>query len=322
MTSADDTTTQEILDDQEELDTANEQELDAVDSDTQAQEYHIIQQHDGQDGQDGHDALQLEETPSPQPDPQQQMVLKDTAAAASDAILFSQEQDKLRLNPIRHVASSNRLSRTPKRESSLHFPLPAVLPALPPLIPVSKVASPTTSSGSMPATPSTPVSASGRLNSHSLSSYATHDSRSVPETESRSVSSGRPADSNPTDTRKVPTGELNTEPVASQGPGLAPGLGLGPVPISLSTVSDKDTPDTNVNGNNVDTREADESSVWPEHPRQFLERVKETVSKAELGTLLSKGSDPFHQAVLRIHMESFDFRRDPIDLALRYVHIV
>ncbi|KAI1316969.1 hypothetical protein EDD11_009213 [Mortierella claussenii] len=59
------------------------------------------------------------------------------------------------------------------------------------------------------------------------------------------------------------------------------------------------------------------NETWPETPRQFLERVKETVSKAELGNLLSKGSDPFHQAVLRIHMESFDFRRDPIDLALR-----
>ncbi|KAG0295283.1 hypothetical protein BGZ98_001440 [Dissophora globulifera] len=61
----------------------------------------------------------------------------------------------------------------------------------------------------------------------------------------------------------------------------------------------------------------DRQAPWPEHPRQFLERVKETVSKAELGNLLSKGSDPFHLAVLRIHMESFDFRRDPIDLALR-----
>ncbi|KAG0011509.1 hypothetical protein BGZ81_002139 [Podila clonocystis] len=57
--------------------------------------------------------------------------------------------------------------------------------------------------------------------------------------------------------------------------------------------------------------------AWPETPRQFLERLKETVSKAELGNVLSKGSDSFHQAVLRTHMESFDFRRDPIDMALR-----
>ncbi|KAG0045496.1 hypothetical protein BGZ83_009317 [Gryganskiella cystojenkinii] len=56
---------------------------------------------------------------------------------------------------------------------------------------------------------------------------------------------------------------------------------------------------------------------WPESPRHFLDRIKETVSKAELGNLLSKGTDAFHQAVLRTHMESFDFRRDPIDLALR-----
>ncbi|KAF9354447.1 hypothetical protein BGX34_011018 [Mortierella sp. NVP85] len=56
---------------------------------------------------------------------------------------------------------------------------------------------------------------------------------------------------------------------------------------------------------------------WPEQPRQFLERIKETLSKAELANLLSKGCDPFHMAVLRIHMDSFDFRRDPIDLALR-----
>ncbi|KAF8932687.1 hypothetical protein BGZ52_009600 [Haplosporangium bisporale] len=58
-------------------------------------------------------------------------------------------------------------------------------------------------------------------------------------------------------------------------------------------------------------------AAWPETPRQFLERLKETVSKAELGNVLSKGSDSFHQAVLRTHMESFDFRRDPIDMALR-----
>ncbi|KAF9172630.1 hypothetical protein BGX21_008549 [Mortierella sp. AD011] len=63
--------------------------------------------------------------------------------------------------------------------------------------------------------------------------------------------------------------------------------------------------------------QADAHEHWPEPPRQYLERIKETVSKAELGDMLSKESDPFHQAVLRVHMESFDFKRDPIDLALR-----
>ncbi|KAG0220472.1 hypothetical protein BGX31_010993 [Mortierella sp. GBA43] len=65
------------------------------------------------------------------------------------------------------------------------------------------------------------------------------------------------------------------------------------------------------------TRHNGDHEPWPEHPRQFLERIKETLSRAELANLLSKGTDPFHLAVLRVHMESFDFKRDPIDLALR-----
>lgn len=66
------------------------------------------------------------------------------------------------------------------------------------------------------------------------------------------------------------------------------------------------------------TQQTGDPESWPEQPRQFLERIKETLSKAELANLLSKSCDPFHLAVLRVHMESFDFKRDPIDLALRY----
>ncbi|KAG9070397.1 hypothetical protein KI688_009734 [Linnemannia hyalina] len=233
---------------------------------------------------------------------------------------------------IRHVASSNRLSRAPKRESSLPFSPPTILPALPPLIPVSRITSPTSPSGSMPtsATTATPVSASvaGRMKGHSLSSIPAHDSRKAPATESRMVPSGWPADPNSTETGKVPTGEPNTEPTATSG--LTPASGQEPTtPSTVITppedYSAKNTQD-NGNGKNTHTNtgteansgETDDLSTWPEHPRQFLERVKETVSKAELGTLLSKEPDPFHQAVLRIHMESFDFRRDPIDLALRH----
>ncbi|KAF9338669.1 hypothetical protein BGZ91_008254 [Linnemannia elongata] len=139
------------------------------------------------------------------------------------------------------------------------------------------------------------------------------------------VPSSWPADPNSTETGKVPTREPNTVPTASSGPTPA----SGQEPTTPSTVitppEDDNIKNTQDNGNckNTNTEaeanagETDDSSSWPEHPRQFLERVKETVSKAELGTLLSKGSDSFHQAVLRIHMESFDFRRDPIDLALR-----
>ncbi|KAG0066161.1 hypothetical protein BGZ89_007545 [Linnemannia elongata] len=230
---------------------------------------------------------------------------------------------------IRHVSSSNRLSRAPKHEPSLPFPEPAVLPALPPLIPVSRITSPTSPSGSMStsATPATPVSASlaGRMKGHSLTSIAVHDSRTALATESRMVPSSWPADPNSTETGKVPTREPNTEPTASSGP--TPSSGQEPTTPStvITPPEDDNIKNTQDNGNckNTNTEaeanagETDDSSSWPEHPRQFLERVKETVSKAELGTLLSKGSDSFHQAVLRIHMESFDFRRDPIDLALR-----
>ncbi|KAG0231065.1 hypothetical protein BGW41_002321 [Actinomortierella wolfii] len=62
----------------------------------------------------------------------------------------------------------------------------------------------------------------------------------------------------------------------------------------------------------------------PQHQQQdreslqrYLDKLKETVSKAELGNILSRESDSFHQAVLELYMERFDFRKDPIDLALR-----
>ncbi|KAG0351734.1 hypothetical protein BGZ54_003128, partial [Gamsiella multidivaricata] len=143
------------------------------------------------------------------------------------------------------------------------------------------------------------------------------------------------------------TGEAEKDPGSGIIPGTSTRTGIGEPTVE----DDKDTPTTTINPSiGVTSRAKVESiqdeiprishtdttatppkeqpgpasptlngdhSSWPEHPRQFLERLKETVSKAELGNLLSKGSDSFHQAVLRIHMESFDFRRDPIDLALR-----
>ncbi|KAF9927170.1 hypothetical protein FBU30_003450 [Linnemannia zychae] len=218
--------------------------------------------------------------------------------------------------------------------------MPTVLPALPPLIPVSKAISPTSPNGSrtpLPATPvtptavSTPTSATASIterpssDSHSRATMTRSDIKSVPAVGSRLVSSGGLASTWRGDTEKVPIGEPNSEPTTAHDAAT-------PNQRQQHTTSDNDTLKTNVTGYNIlhhhsknhaekdadsNAEYTDESSTWPEHPRQFLERIKETVSKAELGTLLSKGSDPFHQAVLRIHMESFDFRRDPIDLALR-----
>jgi Sec7-like guanine-nucleotide exchange factor len=56
---------------------------------------------------------------------------------------------------------------------------------------------------------------------------------------------------------------------------------------------------------------------YKETPQQYLERVQYTLSKAELATLLAQHKDVFHEAVLRTYMESFEFKEDPIDLALR-----
>ncbi|KAG0344265.1 hypothetical protein BG004_004607 [Podila humilis] len=99
---------------------------------------------------------------------------------------------------------------------------------------------------------------------------------------------------------------------------VATGRPASSAPTSPRPPSAKDTTNhANQQQQHQQQREQPSLSAWPETPRQFLDRLKETVSKAELGNVLSKGSDPFHQAVLRTHMESFDFRRDPIDMALR-----
>ncbi|KAF9975982.1 hypothetical protein BGZ73_000147 [Actinomortierella ambigua] len=68
---------------------------------------------------------------------------------------------------------------------------------------------------------------------------------------------------------------------------------------------------------NQDSDQQHEHPQWKESPQRYLDRLKETVTKAEIGNILSRESDPFHQAVLELYMERFDFRKDPIDLALR-----
>ncbi|CAG8465267.1 11346_t:CDS:2 [Racocetra fulgida] len=59
------------------------------------------------------------------------------------------------------------------------------------------------------------------------------------------------------------------------------------------------------------------NKAFPDTPQQYLEKLRDTLSKSELATLLAKSKDIFHEAVLRTYMETFDFRSDPIDIALR-----
>ncbi|RIA86010.1 hypothetical protein C1645_807983 [Glomus cerebriforme] len=59
------------------------------------------------------------------------------------------------------------------------------------------------------------------------------------------------------------------------------------------------------------------NKTYKETPQQYLGKLRNTLSKSELATLLTKSKDVFHETVLRTYMESFDFTKDPIDIALR-----
>ncbi|CAG8737258.1 4185_t:CDS:2, partial [Dentiscutata heterogama] len=59
------------------------------------------------------------------------------------------------------------------------------------------------------------------------------------------------------------------------------------------------------------------NKAFPDTPQQYLDKLRDTLSKSELATLLAKSKDVFHEAVLRTYMETFNFRNDPIDIALR-----
>ncbi|CAG8702215.1 4000_t:CDS:2 [Cetraspora pellucida] len=59
------------------------------------------------------------------------------------------------------------------------------------------------------------------------------------------------------------------------------------------------------------------NKAFPDTPQQYLDKLRDTLSKSELATLLAKSKDVFHEAVLRTYMETFDFHNDPIDIALR-----
>lgn len=84
------------------------------------------------------------------------------------------------------------------------------------------------------------------------------------------------------------------------------------------------TPGSNGSKNNSMqlAREPAVSIVLPERlsddtPAKYLERLEEVVSRGLVASVLSKGTDPFSQAVLRSYMRSFGFFGDPMDMAIR-----
>lgn len=183
------------------------------------------------------------------------------------------------------IGQGDRASRTPGRDSSLSSPLTTVLPALPPLMPVP------VSSNSTLTSPVSPT----RIQKD------THVSIKAPSTSTSSTAA-----------EEVAAETQTTVTLTNSSSDDANNISSSPSRTDDPAVSSPTAKEANPNDQDKPL------SAWPETPRHFLERLKETVSKAELGNVLSKGSDSFHQAVLRTHMESFDFRRDPIDMALRY----
>lgn len=84
------------------------------------------------------------------------------------------------------------------------------------------------------------------------------------------------------------------------------------------------TPGSNTSKNNSMqlTREPIAPIILPERleddtPAKYLVRLEEAVSRGVVASVLSKGTDPFSQAVLRSYMRGFGFFGDPMDMAIR-----
>lgn len=57
-------------------------------------------------------------------------------------------------------------------------------------------------------------------------------------------------------------------------------------------------------------------------PPVYLSKLLHGISKSVIASLLSRNSDSFHQEVLKVYMETFDFESDPMDMALRFHHLL
>jgi hypothetical protein len=82
------------------------------------------------------------------------------------------------------------------------------------------------------------------------------------------------------------------------------------------------TPGSNTSKNNSMQLAREEPIVLPERheddtPAKYLVRLEEAVSRGVVASVLSKGTDPFSQAVLRSYMRCFGFFGDPMDMAIR-----
>ncbi|EJD04146.1 uncharacterized protein FOMMEDRAFT_19430 [Fomitiporia mediterranea MF3/22] len=54
-----------------------------------------------------------------------------------------------------------------------------------------------------------------------------------------------------------------------------------------------------------------------EPPEEFLGRLEEAVSKAEIANILAASGDSYYNQALQLYIDRFDFANDPLDIALR-----
>ncbi|RIB14592.1 hypothetical protein C2G38_2248146 [Gigaspora rosea] len=92
--------------------------------------------------------------------------------------------------------------------------------------------------------------------------------------------------------------------------GSAPTLNIPFMPVTKNLSKTSSTKSmTNLNGL--------EANSDRETPKQYLERMMYSISRSKLVTILAQKADAFHQSALKAYMESFEFEKVPIDLALR-----
>ncbi len=82
------------------------------------------------------------------------------------------------------------------------------------------------------------------------------------------------------------------------------------------------TPGSSISKNNSIQLTREPPIILPERleddtPAKYLVRLEEAVSRGVVASVLSKGTDPFSQAVLRSYMRGFGFFGDPMDMAIR-----
>ncbi|TFY68354.1 hypothetical protein EVJ58_g1044, partial [Rhodofomes roseus] len=85
-------------------------------------------------------------------------------------------------------------------------------------------------------------------------------------------------------------------------------------PLSASPSSSRDSSRPSLSKRSL---EIPKPNVEEESPEEYLHRLTEAVSKSEVAIALASSADPFHARALRAYIEHFNFRGDPLDVAVR-----